>query len=227
MSDKSYSAGELILAKNDVSNAVYMIIRGKVKVVTDNQNFTLSDGDIFGEEGLLLDKPSPYTAVASEETLIQILEEEEARKHIFENPQISFTTFVKHIGRVWNTVSPVSLTDFSCIRFLEEIIPFAEQTEDGEPDMPAAVMLKNFSEKTGMDKETLIFQVKRMEPLGHVKLREGERILTAGKNKLSAVVYSYYKNVLFSGADINTGSGLYSLASLLKAENRLIFDVAE
>jgi CRP-like cAMP-binding protein len=223
MSDRPYSIGELILSKGNISDAVYVIVRGKVRVELGEETFFLSDGDFFGEEGLFLNKPSPYNAISVEETLIHVLNEEEANRHIFKNPETSFTVFVKSFGKTWRDFKPFSESASRYVRILEEIIPFAGHADGEEQFVPAAISLEDLADKVQTSVENLVADITRASTFGHVKIKGGQKILTAGKGILQKKVYEYYRKQFFSETE-SRGSGLHTYLNLLKNENGFIFE---
>jgi len=224
MTNMSYSAGDLIISKGEISQAVYTIIRGKVRIEVGEETFFLSDGDIFGEEGLFFDKPSPYNASSTEDTLIRILNEEEAKKHIFQNPDVSFSVFIKNFGQLWRDFKPFTPLSPRYVRIIEELIPFAGKTESDTPDLPTEITVSDLAAKVQTDVENLIANIKRASVFGHIQLKGDDKILTVGKRKLLEVVYEYYRESFFSHSETDIGTGSYTLGNLLKVENKAIFN---
>jgi CRP-like cAMP-binding protein len=218
------SAGDLILSRNDISGSVYMIIRGKVRIEIESESFFLSDGDLFGEEGLFFNKLSPYNAVSVEETSIQVLNEEEARDHIFQNPEVSFTVFMKNFGRVWRNIRPFSKNSSSYIRVLEELIPYSESTDSGEVDAVAKIGISELAKVLKIDPQSFLEDFKRYVFLGQIDVKGGEKILTADKSVLQRTVYEYYRKNYFSGTYSEKGTGEDTLVNLLGKRNETIFN---
>ena len=71
---KHFAAGEVIMRQGDVSDALHVITRGRVRVERDQPGETplvlaeLGPGDVIGEMGLLDGGPRSATVTASEDT---------------------------------------------------------------------------------------------------------------------------------------------------------------
>jgi len=224
MTERACSTGELILSKGEISSNVFVVIRGKIKIELKEDSFFLTDGDLFGEEGLFFDKPAPYNAVSVEETLVQTLDEKEAREHIFNNPDVSFSVFIKNFGQIWRDFKPFSPTSNRYIRILEELVPFVEKTDGDTPDNVANISIEELADKVQTTYENLLHDLKRSKPFGHLDIKGGQKIMTAGKRKLMKIIYESYRESFFSNSDKERGSGSHTLLALLKKENESIFN---
>lgn len=80
MSDLIFSAGEVIFKELYPSDHAYIIKRGKVEIYRTHPDGTeeslamLSRGEMFGEYGVLDDKPRSASARAIEDTELQIMD---------------------------------------------------------------------------------------------------------------------------------------------------------
>ncbi len=224
MKEISCSAGDLILSKNEVSQNLYMVIRGRVRIEIGKEFFFLSDGDLFGEEGLFFNKPSPYNASSVEETAIQVLDHEEAKKHIFENPDVAFTVFIKNFGRTWRNIKTFSESSADYIRIIEELIPYAGNTENTLPDVPAGIGIQDLSKLMKVSSSDLLEDIKRFSDLGHIDVKSGEKIMTVDKKTLRKIVHEHYRNFYFYGTERDKGAGHYSLTNMIRKHNEDIFN---
>jgi CRP-like cAMP-binding protein len=73
---RRYQAGEVILHENDVGETAYIIEQGRVEIAKalHGQNIHLAflgPGEIFGEMGIIDDKPRSATVLALEETVVR------------------------------------------------------------------------------------------------------------------------------------------------------------
>lgn len=67
--------GEMIFKRNDYSNSFFSILEGKVSIQVENEDsapvaFTMSEGDFFGEMGLLSGRRRSGTAIAGENCVL-------------------------------------------------------------------------------------------------------------------------------------------------------------
>ncbi len=64
----SYEAGEIVFTSGSVALEMYVVKKGKVDIIYNNQVIeSLNPGEIFGEMALIDDKPRSATAVAKTE----------------------------------------------------------------------------------------------------------------------------------------------------------------
>lgn len=74
---KSYGAGEIIFNAGSVALEMYVIKKGEVDIIYNNQVLeTLSPGDIFGEMALIDDNPRSATAKAKTDCQIVPIDKE-------------------------------------------------------------------------------------------------------------------------------------------------------
>ena len=74
---KTYNKDDVIYSHNDLSNKVYLIESGEVKILSKHglQLGILKEGEIFGEVGHIIESPRTVTAIAINNTLIKVIDE--------------------------------------------------------------------------------------------------------------------------------------------------------
>ena len=74
---KTYKKDDVIYSHNDLSNKVYLIESGEVKILSKHglQLGVLKEGEIFGEVGHIIESPRSVTAIALNNTLIKVIDE--------------------------------------------------------------------------------------------------------------------------------------------------------
>ena len=74
---KTYKKDDVIYSHNDLSNKVYLIENGEVKILSKHglQLGVLKEGEIFGEVGHIIESPRTVTAIALNNTLIKVIDE--------------------------------------------------------------------------------------------------------------------------------------------------------
>tara|TARA_B100001778_G_C18088803_1_gene406414 strand:+ start:135 stop:530 length:396 start_codon:yes stop_codon:yes gene_type:complete len=74
---KTYKKDDVIYSHNDLSNKVYLIESGEVKILSKHglQLGVLKEGEIFGEVGHIIESPRTVTAIALNNTLIKVIDE--------------------------------------------------------------------------------------------------------------------------------------------------------
>ena len=89
----SADAGETILKRGDLSREMYLIARGQVDVLDPEGRAirTLSDGDCFGEVGLLLSSPRMATIKAKTQCDLFVLRKADFSRILRDHPQFAET----------------------------------------------------------------------------------------------------------------------------------------
>ena len=74
---KTFKKDDVIYSHNDLSNKVYLIESGEVKILSKHglQLGILKEGEIFGEVGHIIESPRSVTAIALNNTLIKVIDE--------------------------------------------------------------------------------------------------------------------------------------------------------
>ena len=87
---RTYAAGETIVEEGAAAIALYVILRGRVRVErTGTQVGELRAGDFFGELALIEDEPRSASVIAVEETECLLFLAWEFRSLLDEHPQIA------------------------------------------------------------------------------------------------------------------------------------------
>jgi CRP-like cAMP-binding protein len=86
---KQVAAGELVIKKGDIGRELYLIARGQVEVLDFDGNVikVLSDGDIFGEIGVLMSKPRTADVRAQRSCDLFVLDKSDFSRILRDNPQ--------------------------------------------------------------------------------------------------------------------------------------------
>jgi len=74
---KTFVEGEKIYSHNDLSDFIYLIESGEVKILSKNglELGLLGEGEIFGEVGHIIKTPRTVSAIATKKSLIKIIHE--------------------------------------------------------------------------------------------------------------------------------------------------------
>ena len=88
---KQVAAGELIIRKGELGQELYLLARGKVEVLSDTGQVlkVLSDGDIFGEIGVLMSKPRTADVRARRACDLFVLQRADFSRILRDNPHIA------------------------------------------------------------------------------------------------------------------------------------------
>ncbi len=96
MPDTIYDKGEIVFTKGDPSEFAYVIQSGEIEILDDYperpfQLAVLKDGDIFGEMGLVDERPRSLTARAISETRVAKISRDEFADMIMQRPEEAFS----------------------------------------------------------------------------------------------------------------------------------------
>ena len=88
---KRYEENDIILCEGDTDTNLYKVLSGNVEVYsgfgTDRENILgiLSEGDYFGEMGLLTGAPAIYTVIAYNNPLVLSVEKDDLLSYVKQN----------------------------------------------------------------------------------------------------------------------------------------------
>jgi len=93
--EKNYPRHSVILFEDDPGDALYVVLRGQVKVVLVGEEgrevilSILKEGDFFGEMALIDDQPRSAHVIATEESHLIVLKRDDFRQCLEESPRIA------------------------------------------------------------------------------------------------------------------------------------------
>jgi len=101
-----YAPGEFILKEGDTSDALYIIVRGKVSIVREGQQVAeLGEGETLGEMAVLDRQTRSASAVALEETETLWIGNEEFYEILHEQVEIAEGVIRTLANRLWETTT--------------------------------------------------------------------------------------------------------------------------
>lgn len=141
---KEYEEGSVIASQEETGDALYVLVKGRVKVVLYGDsgreiilNVFKSPGDFFGEMSLLDDEPRSATLVASEDSRLLVLSRADFRAHIQRHPKTALrvlTELSRRLRRADEVIGNLALLDVygRLAGKLKELAEAeGEDTEDG------------------------------------------------------------------------------------------------
>jgi CRP-like cAMP-binding protein len=118
---KEFDAGSVIASQEETGDALYVLVRGRVKVVLYGDsgreiilNVFRSPGDFFGEMSLLDDEPRSATLVAAEASRLLVLSRADFRAHIQRHPRTALrvlTELSRRLRRADEVIGNLALLD--------------------------------------------------------------------------------------------------------------------
>ncbi len=118
---RAYAEGEVIVSEAEPGDALYVLLRGRVKVVLygeSGREVILSifkePGDFFGEMSLLDDEPRSATVVALEPSTLVVLSRADFRAHLARHPRVAvqvMTELSRRLRRADAVIGDLALLD--------------------------------------------------------------------------------------------------------------------
>ena len=119
---RKYPSGSIILYQGDTGNAIYLILKGQVKVVLTNEDgkeiilSTLEKNNYFGEMSIFDQEKRSATVVAKSNTEFLVISHEVLKNLIKGKPEIAFNLLAEMSRRLRATDEQVRSIAFSDVR---------------------------------------------------------------------------------------------------------------
>lgn len=181
--ERHFAAGEIIIRRNEIAPQLVRIRSGKVRFELPGRAWDLSDGDFFGEEGVFLKKPAPYTAAAAIETMVELLAEDEAAAYLAGNPAAALLAVQRTVARLHEPTGPLLPDNPRYLRLLGLLLPHA--FDQGEPGVfsKLSVTLPDVAALLETTTESVRTLIAEAAALGDLKL-DADTISTKGAEHL-------------------------------------------
>jgi CRP/FNR family transcriptional regulator, cyclic AMP receptor protein len=118
---RDFSAGAVIVSQEDPGEALFVLVRGRVKAVLYGQSgrevilsVFKSPGDFFGEMSLLDDQPRSATLTAAERSRLLVLSRAAFRQHIAASPRSALralTELSRRLRRADEVIGSLAMLD--------------------------------------------------------------------------------------------------------------------
>lgn len=212
--EKHYAAGEIIIRRDEIASFLVKIRSGKVRFETSGARWDLSDGDIFGEEGVFLKKPSPYTAAAAIETTADLLTEPEAASFLAGTPAAALLAIQRNVARIHQPTEPLTPENPRYMRLLAMLLPHAVSHGDNESYSKLAISLQDIAALLGTTPESARTLLSESNTFGDLTLNGDDTISAKGSEHLRGRIAAARNASYFStGLTRRFGIGHYNLLS--------------
>lgn len=183
---KTYSKDSVILVEEEVGTALFVIIKGKVKVSrssTDGREVILSiisDGDFFGEMSILDGLNRSATVVALEETELFIIQRKEFIDLLNKHPEISIALLTELTKRLRNAdmkIKALSLKDAEgkVATVILQIADDVGRIKQGIVEIEKLPLQQDLANMAGTSRETISRTLHSFAKKGLVEL-EGSKL---------------------------------------------------
>lgn len=175
---KSFPRGSTIISAGDMTDSLYVIISGRLKVMmSDNEGrevilAMLNPGEFFGEMGLLDDHPRSATVVALEACELLSLTKRDFKKCLEDNFELSMTVMrglVHRLREADKKIGSLALMDVygRVARLLIEM----SETINGEKVVTKKVAKQDIAKMIGASREMVSRVMKDLQNSGFIEVR--------------------------------------------------------
>jgi CRP/FNR family cyclic AMP-dependent transcriptional regulator len=180
---RRFEKAQAIFCQGGAPNFYYQIVKGKVKMVSCNENgrefiqAIYTEGETFGEASLLDGGTYPYSAVAEEDSIVIRLNKESFFELLKQDTAIhsTFTCLLAHRLRF----AVFLLKEVSCYGPQHRIYTLIKylKSASGQPDQlryKVELTRQQMADMTGLRVETVIRVIRLLYDRGEVTLEKGK-----------------------------------------------------
>jgi len=174
--EKSYPKHSVILFEDDPGDALYVVLRGQVKVVLVGEEgrevilSILKEGDFFGEMALIDDQPRSAHVIATEESHLIVLRRDDFRQCLEESPRIALgllQALSRRLRRADDKIGGLVLLDVNG-RVARLLLEMADE-HDGQ-HIPRKVTHHTIAQMIGSSRETVSRTMREFADQGLVEV---------------------------------------------------------
>lgn len=184
---KAYPRNSTIISAGDPNDALYIVISGRLKVMMSDDEgrevilALLSQGEFFGEMGLIDEEPRSATVIAIEACELLTISKADFRKCLQENFDIAMAVMrglVKRLREADKKIGSLALMDVYG-RVARLLIEMAENVE-GEMVVTKKLPKQDIAKMIGASREMVSRVMKDLQTSGHIEVRSGLIYLREG-----------------------------------------------
>lgn len=180
---KPYPKNSTVVATGDPADALYIVISGRLKVMMSDKEgrevilAILSQGDFFGEMGLIDQAPRSATVVTIEPCELLTITQADFTKCLQKNFELTMNVIlglVKRLREADKKIGSLALMDV-CGRVARLLMEMAE-TIDGQK-VVTKLPKQQIAKMVGATREMVSRVMKEMETGGHIEVRARQILL--------------------------------------------------
>jgi len=184
VSRKSFPRGATIIAKDDITESLYVVISGRLKVMMSDEEgrevilAILGPNEFFGEMGLLDDSPRSASVVALEACEMLSLSKRDFKKCLAENFEMTMTVMrglVKRLREADQKIGSLALMDVYG-RVAHLLLEMAE-TVNGQKVVTRKLAKQDIAKMIGASREMVSRVMKDLQAGGYIEVRPGSIFL--------------------------------------------------
>jgi CRP-like cAMP-binding protein len=159
--EKAYPKNSVILFEDDPGDALYVVLRGQVKVVLIGEEgrevilSILSDGDFFGEMALIDDLPRSAHVIATQDSTLLVLRRDDFHRCLESSPRIALgllRAMSRRLRQADDKIGGLVLLDVNG-RVARLLLEFA--SDHGGQVIPRKVTHHTIAQMIGSSRETV------------------------------------------------------------------------
>jgi CRP/FNR family cyclic AMP-dependent transcriptional regulator len=175
---KSYPRNATIISAGDMTDSLYVIISGRLKVMMSDDEgrevilAILGSNEFFGEMGLLDDSPRSATVIALETCELLTLSKRDFKKCLSENFDLSMTVMrglVRRLREADKKIGSLALMDVYG-RVARLLLEMAE-TIDGQKVVMKKLAKQDIAKMIGASREMVSRVMKDLQAGGYIEVR--------------------------------------------------------
>ena len=184
VSRKSFPRGASIIAAGDITESLYVVISGRMKVMMSDDEgrevilAILGPNEFFGEMGLIDDHPRSASVVALEACEVLSLSKRDFKKCLAENFEMAMTVMrglVKRLREADQKIGSLALMDVYG-RVARLLLEMAE-TVNGQKVVTRKLAKQDIAKMIGASREMVSRVMKDLQAGGYIEVRPGSIFL--------------------------------------------------
>ncbi len=194
---RTYKKGQVICFEGDISDRLYIISSGKIKVYkyTKDGNeqilYILSEGDFIGDLSLLKKEELKFNAEALEDVNVCTLSKNDFDDILRKNPEIALRILeVVHdrIVKLENLIQSLSTSDIETriARLLLGLVNEFGIEKEQKIELTLPLSREDMSNYIGVTRETISRKLSNMQKEGIIELVGNKKIIIKDKKKLES-----------------------------------------
>jgi CRP/FNR family cyclic AMP-dependent transcriptional regulator len=181
---KAYPRNTTIIAAGDPTDALYIVISGRLKVMMSDDEgrevilAILGSGEFFGEMGLIDDAPRSATVIAIEPCELLTISKVDFKKCLSENFDIAMAVMrglVKRLREADKKIGSLALMDVYG-RVARLLMEMAEDV-DGERVVTKKLPKQDIAKMIGASREMVSRVMKDLQTSGYIEVKGGSIVL--------------------------------------------------
>jgi CRP-like cAMP-binding protein len=174
--EKSYPRGSVILFEDDPGDSLFVVRKGRVKVVLIGEDGrevilgVLGVGEHFGELALIDDRPRSAHVIAMEDADLLVLRRDDFRARVESSPQVAWSLLIelsRRLRRADDKIGGLVLLDVPG-RISRLLLDLAD--EAGGPQIEKSLTHQTIAQMIGASRETVSRAMKEFQESGWISV---------------------------------------------------------